>query len=264
MAEVGGGALKVGALARACGLSVRTMRYYDQIGLLPPSRRTAAGHRLYDDDDVRRLYRICLLRRTGLPLAEITRALDEPTWDLRHALPAHLEMLDHQRALSEAARRRVASMVAALGTNTTPTTAQFLETMEDMAMLNTVQRRISILVYEDIPAMHDWLVRVFELGAGRLERDDQGRCVHGEVNAGDGVIWLHQVSPRFGLASPQTVGAATGTTAVMVDDVDAHHRHTVEHGAEILYEPTDMPYGYREYSARDPEGGLWSFMRPLD
>jgi len=34
--------------------------------------------------------------------------------------------------------------------------------------------------------------------------------------------------------------------------------------AEILYSPTDMPYGYREYSARELEGGLWSFMKPMD
>ena len=58
--------LKVGELARASGLSIRTVRYYDQIGLLTPSRRSASGHRVYDDADVRRLYRICLLRRVGL------------------------------------------------------------------------------------------------------------------------------------------------------------------------------------------------------
>jgi uncharacterized glyoxalase superfamily protein PhnB len=109
--------------------------------------------------------------------------------------------------------------------------------------------------------MQAWLNTVFGLSAGRLERDDQGRCVHAEVHAGDGVIWLHQVSPRFGLASPATLGATTATTAVMVDDVDDHYRHAESHGAEILYPPTDQPYGYREYSARDPEGGLWSFMK---
>lgn len=258
--------LKIGELAHACGLSIRTVRYYDQIGLLTPSRRTAAGHRLYDAADVRRLYRICLLRRTGLALAEIARTLDEPGWQLHRALPAHLDMLDHQLATAAALRRRVAAMVTALGSgDSAPTTAQFLETMEEMAMLDhAVQRRISILVYEDIPAMHSWLIRVFGLSAGRLEHDDHGTCVHGEVNAGDGVIWLHQVSPRWGLASPKTLGATTGTTAVMVDNVDDHHRHAHEHGAQILYPPTDQPYGYREYSARDPEGGLWSFMKRLN
>jgi len=76
------------------------------------------------------------------------------------------------------------------------------------------------------------------------------------------VVWLHQVSHRWGLASPKTLGAASGTTAVMVEDVDMHHADAVEAGAEILYPPTDQPYGFREYSARDPEGGMWSFMKP--
>jgi len=52
--------------------------------------------------------------------------------------------------------------------------------------------------------------------------------------------------------------------AVMVDDVDAHCRHAKSEGAQIDYEPVDQPYGYREYSARDCEGQLWSFMKPLD
>jgi len=45
--------------------------------------------------------------------------------------------------------------------------------------------------------------------------------------------------------------------------VDAHHRHAAANGANILYPPTDQEYGYREYSARDCEGHLWSFMKPL-
>ena len=107
-------------------------------------------------------------------------------------------------------------------------------------------------------------MQVFGLGADRLEHDGQGQCVHGEVQAGDGVVWLHQVSPGFGLASPKTLGTATGPTAVMVEDVDAHHHRALAAGAEILYSPADMPHGFREYSARDPEGDLWSFMKPLD
>lgn len=258
------GGRRVGELARASGLSIRTVRYYDQIGLLTPSRRSPAGHRLYDDTDVRRLYRICLLRRTGLPLAEISHALDEPGWDLHQAMLAHLGLLDHQQAVGAALRRRLTAMLSASGNHGAPTTDQLLQTVEDMTMLDyTLQRRISILVYDDIPTMHAWLVRVFGLGAGRLQYDDQGRCVHGEVEAGDGAIWLHPVSPRFGLASPMALGAATATTAAMVEDVDAHHRHSDAEGAAILYPPTDMDYGYREYSARDPEGGLWSFMQPL-
>jgi uncharacterized glyoxalase superfamily protein PhnB len=52
--------------------------------------------------------------------------------------------------------------------------------------------------------------------------------------------------------------------AVMVDDVDAHHARAVAAGAEVVGEPRDESYGYREYDARDLEGGLWSFMSPLE
>lgn len=79
--------------------------------------------------------------------------------------------------------------------------------------------------------------------------------------AGDGVIWLHPETDEFRLASPATVGRATSMVAVMVDDVDDHHRSVLAKGGDIVYPPTDQPYGYREYSARDCEGTLWSFMR---
>jgi len=241
------GGMKVGELAHASGLSIRTLRYYDELGLLTPSRRSPAGHRVYDDHDVQRLYRICLLRRAGLALAEIGKALDEPSWDLRRAMLTHLQLLDHQQAIAAALHRRLTAMITtgntADGTPAEPpTTTRLLQTLEDMAMLNDdlVQRRISILVYED------------------------PRWIHGELYAGDGVIWLHQVSPRFGLASPKTLGAATATTAVIVEDVDAPHRQARDAGADIVYPPVDQPYGHREYSARDPEGGLWSFMQPRE
>lgn len=193
------------------------------------------------------------------------RALDDPEWDLQRAVLSHLDMLDQQLSVVHALRQRLTGIAEALSGEATPSTEEFLEALEEMTMLDTVpHRRIGMLVYDDIPPMQSWLVRVFGLGKGRLAYDDAGNCVHGEVQAGDGVIWLHQGLPRFGLASPQSLGATTSTTAVMVEDVDAHHTHAVEAGAEIVYSPVDQPYGYREYSARDPEGGLWSFMKPLD
>ena len=257
--------MKVGELARASGLSIRTVRYYDQIGLLPPAQRTAAGHRLYGDDDVRRLYRICLLREMGLPLSGIAHALDDPDWDVQHAMRDHLDLLDRQLALAQAVRRRVARLSSVHVDGKAPTTTELLDTLEEMNMLeDPLQSRISILVYDDIPAVHAHLVGVFGLGEGRLDYDSEGNCVHGEVQAGDGVIWLHAASQRFGLASPKNLGGANGITAVMVDDVDVHHADAARAGADVVYAPTDQPYGFREYSARDPEGGLWSFMKALD
>jgi MerR family transcriptional regulator, thiopeptide resistance regulator len=77
------------------------------------------------------------------------------------------------------------------------------------------------------------------------------------------VLWLHREAPEFDLASPRALGAATGMVAILVDDVDTHYRHAVAEGAVIRYAPVDQPYGYREYSAVDCEGHLWSFMKPL-
>ena len=92
----------MGELARASGLTVRTLHYYEQIGLLVPSWRSGSGQRVYDDSDVARLYRICLLRRVGLPLAEIGHVLDDPTWSLSAAMDRHLSELD--RRLDDAVR----------------------------------------------------------------------------------------------------------------------------------------------------------------
>jgi DNA-binding transcriptional MerR regulator/uncharacterized glyoxalase superfamily protein PhnB len=254
---------RIGELARAAGLTVRTLHYYDQIGLLEASARSASGHRLYSDADVERLYRICLLRRLGLPLGEIARALDDPAWSLQSALAAHMVALDRRLEATGKLRSHLAHLIAS--TDTTAPTDELLGVLEEMTVLETtVQRRISILVYADLEAAFDFLVRVFALGPGELTRDGSGQVVHGELQVGDGVVWLHRETPTFGLSSPRSVGASTASLAVMVDDVEAHFRHAVEQGAQIEYDPVDQPYGYRDYSARDSEGGLWSFMQPLD
>src|SRR5690606_37781160 len=135
----------------------------------------------------------------------------------------------------------------------------------EMTMLDTtVQARITLLVYADLAAAHDWLVRVFGLGPGRIDRDEQGRVTHAELQAGDGVIWLHRETDDFGLRSPAALGAATATVAVVVAAVTSHFRRAIAAGATIDYQPADQPYGSREYGARDLEGHLWSFMPPLD
>lgn len=70
-------AWKVGELAKRTGLSMRTLHYYDEIGLLSPSRRTEADHRLYAAHDIVRLQQIKSLRHLGFGLEEI-RGLPGP------------------------------------------------------------------------------------------------------------------------------------------------------------------------------------------
>jgi DNA-binding transcriptional MerR regulator len=66
---------KVGDLANLTGLTVRTLRFYDQIGLLSPSGQTASGHRLYSESNLSRLHQILSLKELGLSLEEIKLAL---------------------------------------------------------------------------------------------------------------------------------------------------------------------------------------------
>lgn len=101
---------RIGELATATGLTVRTLHHYEEIGLLVASGRNSAGHRVYSDEDVRRLYRICLLRRIGLPLAEIGRALDDPAWDLRGSMAAHLTELERRLEGEQRLRGRLAHL----------------------------------------------------------------------------------------------------------------------------------------------------------
>ena len=75
--------------ARLTGTTIRTLRHYDAIGLLPPSSRTANGNRHYDEASLVRLQRILLLRDLGLPLPRIAEVL-ESTADPIAALDEHV------------------------------------------------------------------------------------------------------------------------------------------------------------------------------
>ncbi|NIK26110.1 MerR family transcriptional regulator [Paenibacillus lupini] len=66
---------KVGDLAKLTGLTVRTLRFYDQIGLFSPSGQTDSGHRLYDESDLSLLHQILTLKELGLSLEEIKETL---------------------------------------------------------------------------------------------------------------------------------------------------------------------------------------------
>ena len=66
-----------GELAKLCGVTVRTVQYYDTRGILSPSELSEGGRRLYTDDDLRQLRIICFLRDMGLPIDAIGQLLAE-------------------------------------------------------------------------------------------------------------------------------------------------------------------------------------------
>lgn len=87
---------KVGDLAKLTGLTVRTLRFYDQIGLLSPTNVTESGHRLYDDDDLSRLYRIVSLKELGLSLEEVKAALTGRGIDPLEVVSLQIERVQEQ------------------------------------------------------------------------------------------------------------------------------------------------------------------------
>jgi DNA-binding transcriptional MerR regulator len=124
---------RVGELARVAGVTVRALHHYDSLGLLVPSERTEAGHRLYSGDDVRRLYRLLALREIGLPLDEIGPLLDAKT-HLSETVRCHLDRVDQQLGALGELKLRLTRLLAALDGDEA-STDQFLDALEAMSMI---------------------------------------------------------------------------------------------------------------------------------
>ena len=68
----------ISQVAKLTGVSIRTLQYYDEIGLLKPSELTAAGYRMYDDNTLQILQQILFFKELGFPLKEIKEILEKP------------------------------------------------------------------------------------------------------------------------------------------------------------------------------------------
>ncbi|MBD5458094.1 MAG: MerR family transcriptional regulator [Lachnospiraceae bacterium] len=79
------------------GLSIRTLRYYDEIGLLKPTKLTEAGYRLYDSRALEKLQEILFFRELEIPLGDIKKILDNPSLDKEQILLAQKSMLEKKR-----------------------------------------------------------------------------------------------------------------------------------------------------------------------
>ena len=71
----------ISQVAKLTGVSIRTLQYYDEIGLLKPSKLTAAGYRMYDDNTLQILQQILFFKELGFPLKEIKEILEKPDFD---------------------------------------------------------------------------------------------------------------------------------------------------------------------------------------
>lgn len=134
--------MHIGELARRTGLSVKTVRYYSDLGLVPESARTHSGHRRYDAESALRLDFVRTLRELGLDLATIRRVLDREA-DLRGVAARHADAIEAQiRVL----RVRQAVLRALARRNPTP---QEVDRMNRFAQATADERRRVIAEFLD-------------------------------------------------------------------------------------------------------------------
>ncbi|WP_419932164.1 heavy metal-responsive transcriptional regulator [Candidatus Poriferisodalis sp.] len=109
--------MRIGELGDRCGVSTKTIRYYESIGLLDEPERTASGYRSYDADAVGRLRFIRDAQATGLTLAEISSVLELKSAGERSCahttalIEAHVDAIDAQISQLRSARTELAALL---------------------------------------------------------------------------------------------------------------------------------------------------------
>lgn len=84
-------------MSEISGVSIRTLRYYDEIGLLKPTQLTEAGYRLYDDKALEKLQEILFFRELEIPLVDIKKIMENPTYNKEQALLTQRSLLERKR-----------------------------------------------------------------------------------------------------------------------------------------------------------------------
>ena len=101
-------------LSELAGVSARTLRYYDEIGLLKPARTSEAGYRFYGAKELEVLQQILFYRERGMELEQIKGILYDPKFDLRSALEEHLLELEQQRKRTELLIHNIKQTIASM------------------------------------------------------------------------------------------------------------------------------------------------------
>ncbi len=117
---------------------------------------------------------------------------------------------------------------------------------------------IPVLIYPDVREAVAWLCGAFGF-AERVQIGDNHRSQL-SVGDGDGAVIIGDVRNE---RRPPRPGEVTHSVMVRVEDAHAHCEHARAHGARIVSEPADYPYGERQYTAEDPAGHQWTFSQTI-
>ena len=115
---------------------------------------------------------------------------------------------------------------------------------------------IPTLRYRDADAAVAFLTDAFGFAEHEIFRGEDGTVVHAELRFGDGMIMLGADRPQGAELNADVGGSSV---YCILDEVDEHYARAVAAGATILRDLEEASYGGKGYTARDPEGNLWSF-----
>lgn len=146
---------KIGELASQCGITVRTLHHYHQIGLLVPSEFTKAGDRLYSKANVLRLQQILSLKHLGLSLGEIRNFIENPDYNPMLVVQAQLEIINEQIKLKEKLRHELEQLKTLLSINQNISADQLLKIMELIRM--NENKYLTPELVEKLKTFHDSL-----------------------------------------------------------------------------------------------------------
>ncbi|OKJ03880.1 MerR family transcriptional regulator [Streptomyces sp. CB01249] len=233
-------------VVRMSGVTARTLRHYDAIGLLPPARTGAGGLRYYGEPQLLRLQQILVLRELGLGLGDIGRVLAEQV-DAVEALRGH-----HRRLLTERDR------LDTLATTVSRTIAELEQSGKDDAPM-TINRPENL--FEGVqPEQYQESLRDFPAHAERVARHVEGSSPE-DIEAGQ----RERTARMIRLAELRAEGHAADSAPVQAE-VDAHYRLlsalrpvTAEEHLAMGRSVVDNPDWRAAYEAIAP--GLAAFQR---
>src|SRR4051812_22066936 len=130
-AAMSGNAWKIGDLAKQTGLSVRTLHYYDEIGLLRPSQHSESGHRRYGPAELARLQQIVSLRHVGFSLKQIHKFLSQKNFDAVNSLRMQLERMKQQMDEQKKLYNRLEAIANALQSNKRIENQELIQLIQD-------------------------------------------------------------------------------------------------------------------------------------
>ncbi len=163
--------LKVGQLAKQICLSVRTLHHYDEIGLLSPSVRTDAGHRLYNTKDISRLHRIQALKQLGLSLQQIAEIIQANSQPLPEIIAQQIINLEREMEQAVQLKNKLIKLQVSLRMDYEPDMASWLDTL---ALMNVYEKYLTADEIEELNSHalavkheieHDWPQMVKKLQA---------------------------------------------------------------------------------------------------